>query len=141
MEIENIVDDFISHGNWMKIEEMIKYGMDVNIKIYDAPLLMHALSQNNSSAIEMLIRYNVDLDAKDDRGYTPLVFATKNIEEERSSLITILLNGGANVFITTDDGESIEEHLDELDKCTADLIREKLACRGKHIKSAQKLIV
>lgn len=56
--------------------------------------LMHAANNGHAAAVKALIECGVDLDARDDNGYTALMVA---IFSDRSSCADLLLKSGAEV--------------------------------------------
>jgi ankyrin repeat protein len=75
---------------------LIENGADVNVTVgsISITLLQEAIMQNKFDMAELLIRRGADMDAKDNQGYTSLIYATLM---GRENIALLLIEKGADV--------------------------------------------
>ena len=79
------------------INLLLDYVEDVNFKEEDGSTYLHTVSYKNSRHIKILLEAGANIEAKDNKGRTPLDFAF-----ERRALpgVKVLLDNGANISLT-----------------------------------------
>jgi ankyrin repeat protein len=77
-------------------------GADPHIRGRHLATLLHCASRfSNLKVVQKLIEYDADIGAEDDRGYTPLHYASFNVAPEDCTVLRLLLENGADVNART----------------------------------------
>jgi len=90
----------LSAGDTAKIRALLQNGVDCNTRNDEgATLLMLAAGTGNLEMVKMLIESDADVDAKDTQGWTALMKAMYNNEEDRGypDVVDTLIKAGADV--------------------------------------------
>lgn len=106
-------------GSLSSVKKFVKNGADVNVQDYlgITPLSLAVLAHHNNIVEYLLEQDKVDIERESNLGYTALMFSvdTYNID-----ITMLLIRGGANVFHTNNNGESILERA--MDQRNGDMI-------------------
>jgi ankyrin repeat protein len=78
------------------IKLLLDYNVNLNIPEYNPPLC-YAASLNKLFIIELLLKYDINVDCVNNNNITPLIISIKNNNYE---IVKILLNNGANINYT-----------------------------------------
>ena len=82
------------------INELIKLGGDINQAIKDGrtPLMLSCISRKYPNVLKLLIKYEADVNAQDENGYTALMqILTLNKASEKREFIKTLIDNGADL--------------------------------------------
>ncbi|MCW3095764.1 MAG: ankyrin repeat protein kinase family protein [Chthonomonadaceae bacterium] len=69
--------------------------------------LMLAAHWERLPMVKMLVDAGADVNARDENGFTPLLFAAYNVKEDCGPIIRLLVAHGADVNATAKDGETV----------------------------------
>jgi uncharacterized protein len=98
--------------NISRITVLVQAGADVNyvsneadwFSVYNLPLIVYAVQQNNIELIKLLAKHGANLEARDDSGHTALHWAgltynkcTRGFSIATSEMIRVLVDAGADV--------------------------------------------
>lgn len=101
---ENLISYALGYNKSELIQLLLEFGMDANKRYYDGSTLLHEAAQCGAErAIFPLIFAGAKLDSKDNRGWTPLHYAT-SMNFINTEVIGILLDFGANINSVDDEG-------------------------------------
>ncbi|XP_076684322.1 uncharacterized protein LOC143377176 [Andrena cerasifolii] len=89
----------VSKGYLTIVEELLKYGHDVNMVNYSGPRKgctpLHVATKNKQEEIaKLLVSYGAGVNAQDETGKTPIFYA---VEKNCREIVKLLLRHGANV--------------------------------------------
>ena len=96
--------ELCAEGTPQQVEAVIKAGTDVNAINelgWRTPLMNAAGRNNNPEVLRVLIQAGANVNAKDNYGSTPLMYAALN---DNSEVFKALIQAGANVNAKNDDG-------------------------------------
>lgn len=84
------------------IESVINQGVDVNKKsrFYEKTPLMHAVISSSPDVVDLLIKNGADVNIKDKKDVTPLMYSFLNIDGKQNEIIAKLLEAGADVNVS-----------------------------------------
>ena len=93
-----------SNGNLTKLRRLIAEGEDVNLQQRNlrGTALHYAADAGHAHIVRELLKHRADTEARDTRGYSPLLLAAKN---GHTKIVKLLLDGGANIQAKPDVGE------------------------------------
>jgi ankyrin repeat protein len=90
-------------------EELLKKGADVNLRNSWGGTVLHVISVAMDNPVEagadwgrLLVKYGVDLNARDDDGYTALCLAAES--DRQNALLAYLVSAGADINLGNDEG-------------------------------------
>ncbi|XP_076680771.1 uncharacterized protein LOC143375485 [Andrena cerasifolii] len=90
----NLLHAAVEKGYLTIVEQLLKYGSDVNISISSTSPLHVAIRKKQEEIAKPLISYGADLNSRDKAGNTPIFYAAKNGDLE---MVRLLLTNKANV--------------------------------------------
>lgn len=89
-----------------KLDLLASKGLDITVPQKDGTTLYHvAVDKQNISMLNFIEKYNIDINAKNAMGITPLQKAVMTAKD--NTLIKLLIKRGANTAVTTDFDESL----------------------------------
>lgn len=99
----------ILNGHLKLAEFLVDKGANVHCKDNnDCNILHYAVNANNLEGVKFCLQQRLDINCKDNKGYTPLIRASFMDVDE--SLITFLLDSGADPSLTDRAGFDFEKH-------------------------------
>lgn len=115
MNIINYKHYLVSNNTLLKILGiLLKHGADPNVKTINGLNILHlwiSTKLDNKclyDGVELLIKYNIDVNKKDKTGNTPLIYLSKkNMDEDIKNTIKLLLENKANPYIANNKNETI----------------------------------
>lgn len=93
---------------------LLEHGADTEIKTCSGTILHHACVADREKIVDYIINTcpNVDIEARDNYGYTPLIFAVDSCNVE---MVKILIEAGANLDASDTSGRTALIHSVEYD--------------------------
>ena len=85
------------------VKELIKYGADVNDKMYDYGNLDVAVSNNFWEIAEVLVDNGADVDVRNNEGFTPIMVVASSLQ---SRLLEKMVKKSKNIDVVDDNGRS-----------------------------------
>lgn len=104
---------------------LIDHGADVNYQFTQGNALHGAAYKGYKDAAQLLVNYNIDINAKDANGSTPLIYATLF---GHNQLAKLLLEKGATPLVKDQTGSSAYDYAQQLSN------EELISLYSKHIK-------
>ncbi len=99
---ENLLYFAVGEGKIEIVKYLINIGMDKYINDIEFPLLILATNYNNKEMVKLLIKYNINVDLKDENGNTALI---NSVEQAKYEITEVLLENNANPYITNKERE------------------------------------
>ncbi len=97
------IKEAISKGDADYIRNQLMQGMDPGSLKHGTGALTHAMIHGQEEIVKLLILYGADLNAKNNQGWTPLMWAA---ECGGANIVRILLNHGADALVKDRDGDT-----------------------------------
>ncbi|MEM4367101.1 MAG: ankyrin repeat domain-containing protein [Candidatus Anstonellales archaeon] len=88
--------------------------------------MIWAANEGNNDALDLLIRAGAKLDLQDNYGETALMKAARSRESRRRKAVETLMKAGANPFLKTKDGKTLQEFISD-DEGLTSMLREYIA--------------
>lgn len=108
------LDDSVQNEDYSKLQDLLNMGAnpDSISKRYrqGGSVLFLAIKYGDSKAVKMLIESGADIEFKDERGYTPLMYMCL-ASDERELILKYLLREGADVNVVDEKGRGILENI------------------------------
>jgi hypothetical protein len=101
--LNNDLRKAIEQGGINKIEYLLEAGANPNMKFKGGTTPLHLAAQGRYNACSLLLKYGADLEAQDDHGITPLLYATHN---ETDEICKLLLDHNAQINAQTYHGST-----------------------------------
>jgi ankyrin repeat protein len=103
---EDALSESVTFGNAMVTKSLLDAGANAQISERSGITLLHwAVITNRPAAIPLLVAAGAAIDAKDDVGFTPLMYAA-TIDVGNTRLVSALLQAGANRQLRNADGRT-----------------------------------
>lgn len=111
-------------SNFQIMETLISKDIKINSLHMLKPLIVHSVIDNNYKACKLLLNYKADPNQKDCFGKTALNYAC---EEQKTDIITLLLDNGAYIMNKDNSGRSI------LEICKQKMLHQVLILLYEHV--------
>ena len=100
-----------SNPNANIVKLLLEKGANPNAAFRGTNILMNIVAnQTNQEILDLMIKYGVDVNARDNNGLTPLMYATYN-KEKPEMMINVLLKNGANPQLTDNKGHNASDYI------------------------------